>query len=556
MNRAAGQLQEIIDTPGLGVKGKIRVELLDDRGKVTDQQEADNYVNQSTLDRWARWSQILLWSYGQSPATTTKTSTYLRDPRVVPRVNNDHLACWTDATAEDPTDKHIQGEIIAWAHRWIQSTSPAIRQGIVVPSLCTLAEDEVQWAWEWGTTQGNGTFQSIGWTRLHWDTPQSGDPRVMPLAMFSKRLMSNANFTATGLTATQTDVALGTNISRSCPYYDSDSGKLFFYGASSATIAGLVSVVPTFNSAGYDISATTSETANAIAAGIGGNGTAYTTWHTMGLTRLGPTGDWIAVGSTSASTSRRPRVRRITPAGATVYTNTVNPGVESLFTDVTYTGTDLYAIRWRSGVGAEFCQLDPATGDVSSIISITGLPSNIAPFTVTGNYIAGVEWDSTNSCFWFSTVDNIIFNTNVSGAWLGVMFRTKNSNQTILTLTSPHSGDTTNDLSYRRIDDTDSSRLLFSNSTVVTGHYNQLVVDDITSNDPAVRAIGIAQNMISMDGEVWLHSGGGASGSTIAIYGLSGFTSDPNFTSRSLLGAPVVKTVANSMRITYAMQFT
>lgn len=557
MDRAArrelDQINEKLNTPNLGVTGTVTVDLVDERGKITDRQEASNYVIQDMLDRWARWAQILPWTYGMSPGTVNVTSDFARDPRMGPSTFNDVLGCWDDASAEDPTDKYCFGEVVAWAHRWGQTTSPALRQGLVVPALCSLSEDELTWVWEWGTTTGNGTFQSVGWRRLQWGTPQTGDPQLTDLARYGRRMLPSPLFTSAGMTAGQTTLLAGFTLSVAAGYYDSGTGNLYTIGGL-ASAGRFVSVPMTFSDAGYTVGATVVESAHPIATHIG-NGVAWTTYQTLGLVRMGASGDWISVGCAGSSTSRRCRIRRVTAAGSLTYTNTTSPAVESCYSDVTWDGTHLYAVR-LTGTAQDIVQIDPATGNVNSALTLSGFPAYMQEYTSTLRGITGVEWDAVNGWLWVSTMDGRIFNINTSGVWQGVLMRNTAGHTSLITMSAPNAGDTStyqNNL-FRGPLDVDAQRMVGDQSVNTSQPFNQTMYDDSSPNAPAGNGVSGGVNMITMDGDVWMHTGG--NGTAIGFYGYNCFTRGPNYASRSLLGAPVVKTSSDAMRISYTMEFT
>ena len=112
---------------------------------------------------------------------------------------------------------------------------------------------------------------------------------------------------------------------------------------------------------------------------IAGDGVLSTnTRMTNGMCRLGAAGDWIGVGNTATSTSRRPWVRRVTTGGSVTYTN-VNVGTfpsESWLHDATYDGVNVYAVGGlAAGNVRRIYRIDPADGSVSATIAVSGLPS-------------------------------------------------------------------------------------------------------------------------------------------------------------------------------------
>ena len=231
LQRIASLLGEALGTKTLKVNGSVGVEMIDPRrNKVVSQQKSKNYINGTMINEWAKSVQKLVWTYGyQGDATTVTVNPYTnRDPRFMPTVRNDHICCWTDTTAETTADMFAFGEIVAWAHRW-QQGSPSTRQGIVVPSLCTIGPTSVKWVWEWGTANGNGTFQSIGWRRISLAT-NSGDTRLADHVHLSRQVSSLAGYTSDPSTSLSgvINFSPGNQFNGGSSFYDSGSGKLYF----------------------------------------------------------------------------------------------------------------------------------------------------------------------------------------------------------------------------------------------------------------------------------------------------------------------------------------
>lgn len=552
--RAAGQLQEMINTPDLNIKGRVAVDILNERGRVIDRQEADNYVNQTLWERYAKWAQRVAWTYGMTatPGVLTKTSHNQRDPRVAPALPAEHVVCWTDNTAEDTLDIFPEGSIVAWAHRWGQGT-PSIRQGLVNPLLCELSEDEIKWVWEWTTTNGNGTFQSVGWRRLWW-SGATGTATLADYARYAGRLiaapataLSSVSISATMVGSAYTYVAMPM-------YYNSDDGRMYWNGPANHK---LFSNPVTFSAGGFTMGAVQDDSASAIATGLGGNTVASSTLQVFAYKRLSPTGDWIAVGSTgAANANRRAVIRRVTPAGAVTWSNAnaATFAVESCLADVTYDGTDIYAVGYHAGTGGgTIYRIDPATGTVSATISVSGTPDYFGTaIGGVGFHLVGIEWDATRGVLWLTTYDGRILTVNTSGVWQGVLLNRRSAAPTTLTLASPNTGDTANFVSKVSGLDWDWIRITAVNDGGTgTLAFNNAVITETELGNPAFTT----QKLITMDGNIW-YMGSGSAYSQNFIW--SGFRLDeePNFASRSLLGSPVTKTSSDFMRIAYSVELT
>lgn len=557
----AGILGEALSAGQLTTKGHVAIELFDPAtGRTIERHEADNYVNTVQLDEFAKAIQKLVWTYGYAGGSSTVTpNPYTgRDPRLMPTVRADTIAMWTDATAENTSDVYPFGEVIAWAHRWAQG-SPSTRQGIVSPTLCTLSASAVKWVWEWGTPNGNGTFQSVGWRRLG-ALGNTGDVVVRDQPLFSRRPSSATGFTGDpSFSATMTDaVTNGAQFSLDPIYYDSGSGKLYFLVLSAAGRKLCSTPVTIDGNGDYTLGAVTDESAAAFAAGLGGDNISATTRHICGITRLGASGDWIGVGGTGVSNAaRRPTVRRVTNAGSISYTNAnaaAYPG-EGVLVDVTYDGTNLWATG-LSGSAFFVHRIDPATGTISATITAVGNAPAYFPAWSASNPPAGIEWDASLSCLWITTGAGYIMNIDTSGNWLGVLLGTNNLNfpTSPATLSGFYTGLTTLGAGSM---DTDPFTSVWAGSTP----YNQADAQTWTSGETSVSATmaGAGRGKLTrMDGDIFLSPvpSNQIDSSGFAKLAMQAFTQLPNFATRSLLGAPVTKTNTQGMRLAYTMTFT
>jgi hypothetical protein len=490
-----------------------------------------------------------------TPGVLTKTTDTERDPRLAPAFPAEQVVCWTDSTAEDTLDVFPEGSIVAWAHRWGQG-SPSIRQGIVNPQLCELSENDIKWVWEWTTTNGNGTFQSIGWRRL-WVLGATGTAQLGDYARYAGRLLSTP--ASTGLSSTSLTTAMvasGYTYNSMPMYYNSDDGRMYWNGPSGHK---LFSNPVTFSAGGFTMGAVQDDSASAIATGLGGNTVASATLQVFAYKRLSPTGDWIAVGSTgAANATRRAVIRRVTPAGAVTYSN-ANAGtfgVESCLVDVTYDGTDIYAIGYHvTNGGGNIYRIDPATGNVTATLSVSGTPDYFGPaMGVAGTHLVGIEWDAARGVLWLSTYDGRLFTVNTSGVWQGVLLNRGSATSTTLTLSSPNTGDSGSFHSKVTVAGVDADWLRLSvGNDAATGTlaFNNAVIIETDIGSPSFTT----QKMITMDGNIW-YMGSGSAYSQLFIW--CGFCLDngPMFASRSLLGAPVTKTSSEAMRIAYSIELT
>lgn len=561
-------LLDHIGGPLVQAKGHIIVDLLDDRGRVVDRQEGDNYVNAAMIDEYAKAVQKATWLYGYQGSAVTARAVDGRDPRTIPGIRNDVIALWTDTTAEDAADEFAFGEVIGWAHRWPQG-SPQIRQGVVQPTLCTLTEDAVAWVWEWPTANGNGTFQSVGWRRLGWGNTAADWP-MYDMPWPTQRLVTATGFAdaiSGGFAGAGMSWTVGTTTIHNqwATYYNSADTSIYkAHLTPTGSNIKLVRAPVTFDAFNnYNVGAVVDESANAIAAGLKVNNLATSTATCLGLTRLGASGDWISVGYTGVTGARRPYIARVTAAGSTTYTN-ANAGTyttESGFLDVTYDGTDLWVTAWRGDTGvAAIHKISAATGTISATISaVTGVPAYFAlgggPTWSTTSGVCGIEWDPNLGCLWVTSntnASNFIYNISTSGVWGGVLLRANPTATATITglQTAPNTGVVTG---YSVVDNV----YMFFGDSVMSNL--QTAPHSLITSTLGAELNGLAvtfTRLFTMNGGICVIVSGGVNLNVSAAWNTYRFDAAPNFASRTLLAAPVVKSVANSLRVKYTMTFS
>lgn len=565
---AKGLLEEAARAHVLGLEGRVTVELIDDHsGRVVERVDADNYV---VLDQWQAFASAIqrlawTWGYAGDSSTVTNSTRDGRDPRQIPSFRNDLIACWSDATAAATGDMFAFGEVTAWAHRWSQG-SPSTRQGVVQPTLCTLADNEVKWVWEWATSNGNGSFQSVGWRRLAQST-NTGDAILADYMHASRRVASASGFTdAISLNVGGTNAIAATNVSYSPVYYDAGSGKLYSITFITGSLWKLVSAAVTVNANGtLAITAFADESAAAFAAGLRGASLAIGTATAMGITRLGASGDWISVGHNLGTTSRRPEIRRTTNAGAVSYTNANGAtfAAEAIFTDVTYDGTDLWATSVTALGVNRIHRIHPATGTISaSIASITSVPAYF-PTTSTTRVYSGIEWDAVNGWLWVCTNDGYIFNCDTSGVWLGVLLKDQGNEYPIsaAVLSGQHAGDRG---PVPSLNDIDNVRVGFHN-TANDGIHTQTSPEGQSAQQAVSGSIASAARgkLCTIDGDIWAvpasatFQGGALELGTTGLgkFDVRAFTDRASYGTRTDLGSTTTKNSSQTMRISYTITF-
>lgn len=148
----------------LPTKGLVTVDLVDaDSGRVVQREQAENFLSVQSL-KVAKWWQRMMWGV-YNPVYTADAAG--NKPQEMPWFPAQHLAYWNDASAEDAANEdRIGKELVGWASRHPVG-SPSGKRGVVNVSESVVTDAAAKWVFDWTTSQGNGTFQSVGWTRLH-----------------------------------------------------------------------------------------------------------------------------------------------------------------------------------------------------------------------------------------------------------------------------------------------------------------------------------------------------------------------------------------------------
>lgn len=534
----------------VATRGHVAVSILDERGKIRNKVEADNYINTAPYEDLARTLQRNVWTYGMSPGIVTPTA-QLRDPRAVPRVSGEILGCWTDNTAEDDTDVFAYGEVTCWAHRWSSGLVAMPKQGFVVPALCEVSEDHAKWVFEWNSPNGNGTFQSVGWRRLVWNST-TDDSQLADVALFTNRLTSEDGFSPHANSSNTFNQAYGTCSTAS--WYDHDTDILWqiLDGASSQRRLFYASI--TWDAAGnYTVGAVSEDTTTMTNAGIG---VSSASMHTYSFIKM-PGGDFIIAASTGSNTARRPLFRRVSSSNVTEWsvtrTELGTPNSESAAFDLTTDGTYLYGVtQVVSGYVSKIWRMDPATGGGIVEIVPSGVPATIGGSSA--NFISGIEWDGT--WLWCRNL-NYIWNIDTSGVWGGVMLAVTN-NAPSLTLTGPQDSRTTTHYiqNFYGNRDIDGYSPNFGNNTGgVGGSTDPFSQTPYSTIDYASMGASYGSSLFTMNNNL-VAQVAAVYQDTAQAWAHAAFNAVPNFASRALLGSPVTKTSDDTMRIEYTIEFT
>lgn len=547
MRERVGERKEHV---AVATRGHVAVSILDERGKIRNKVEADNYINTAPYEGLARTLQRNVWTYGMSPGIITPTA-QSRDPRAVPRVSGEILGCWTDNTAEDVTDVFAYGQVTSWAHRWSSGLVAMPKQGFVVPALCEISEDHAKWVFEWNSPNGNGTFQSVGWRRLTWNST-TDDSQLADVALFTNRLTSGDGFSPHANSSSTTNQAYG--VCSTASWYDHDTDILWQIMDGTSSQRRLFYAPITWDTAGnYTVGAVSEDTTTMTDAGIG---VSSASMHTYGFIKM-PDGDFIIAASTGSNTARRPLFRRVSSSNVTEWsvtrTELGTPNGESTAFDLTTDGTYLYGVtQVVSGYVSKIWRMDLATGGGIVEIVPSGVPATIGGGS--GNSISGIEWDGT--WLWCRNL-NHIWNIDTSGVWGGVMLAVTN-NPPNLALTGPQDGRTTihytqNIYGNNEVDGYNAN--FGNNSGGVGGSTDPFSQTYYSASDYAPMGATYGSSLFTMNNNLAAQVAA-VNQDTAQAWAHAAFNTVPNFASRALLGSPVTKTSDDTMRIEYTIEFT
>lgn len=189
-------------------KGHVKVELMNDRGKVVERQEGHNFISKLwaiTAYSWQRYA----WGYYAYNLTTTENNINSLGSVSPITFPNHHIACWNDSSAESPTTEHMlrpdgQG-IVAYSPKFNVPINTG-RRGMVNTTTSSWNDSSESMIYDWVTTAGNGTFQSVGYTSiqgggdkgLHLIRPSPYDRKYVRVNATALSVFGNASYNSTG----------------------------------------------------------------------------------------------------------------------------------------------------------------------------------------------------------------------------------------------------------------------------------------------------------------------------------------------------------------------
>lgn len=361
-------------TPSIEVPhGKIKVELFNERDRCVHREEADNFISTYMVEVLKQYQRHCWGAYFPG---VRNVDAYGRNLWNMPNLPFFHLACWNDASAEDAANERSVkgGPIVAAACRFPQG-SPSNTRGIanISESVCT--PSAMTWVFDWLTSTGNGTFQSVGW--MNCTSP--GSPPVYPLGLFPDPFFGAS--------------PLLLNIATATTYY---RGGLWHDGTNWLTLHTTGQVGNSSGYAIYAINPTTGvgtlEVTLPTATGDFRFQTGGTTTppNAVDLCKIGS--DYYVIGHSINSTAGLgTQVTKYNSAGVQQWQVLHNGGASEMpdaasgyGRAITTDGTDLFVCH-----GSNIYKLSAATGLVTATLSPTILGGAIG----TG---AGIAYDGTN----------------------------------------------------------------------------------------------------------------------------------------------------------------
>lgn len=485
----------------LPTKGRVTVDLIDaDSGRVVQREESDNFLSAQSL-KVARWWQRMMWGM-YNPIYTPDAGG--NKPHEMPRFPAQHLAYWNDASTEDPTtEDRIAKDLVGWASRHPVG-SPSGKRGVVNVSESSVTDAAAKWVFDWTTSQGNGTFQSVGWTRIQ-------EATGFPIARVPDDDM--VSFTSGGAGSP----------SMGSPLYWDSSANLWYVGEYTNTGAAFrIASAPAAGGATTPVcTIPTSIAATNFLFSIGG--------------RIGT--DFIVTALFSSTF----RLARLTAAGALVW-NATNPG--GITTSPYDSTVDGAGNIWTCDSAGVVRRHSNADGSITATVNPTIGPT----------ILQGIAYDPADGNFWVlgrvAGLDFQLWKMDSSGNTIGPLYSLDNAAQ-VVTSSAPYTGQ------YYVPGAAARDPWYFRWSTNAFG--GQPGVDfsttpTRTSVNAAGAAIGTNWNapIAVKDGLPWIAGRGIALAGTDRATPIRGGT----LGTRSKLTSAVTKTSSQALKITYQFNFS
>lgn len=471
-------------------RGLVTVDLINERGRVVQREEAENFISLQS-QQVAKWWQRFMWGMFNPVEVNDSLG---RAPSQMPWFPAQHIAAWTDASAEVPaTETAVRGDVIAWASRH-PIASPSGKRGNVDTALSEFKDAYSKWVFNWTTAQGNGTFQSVGWTRI--DEP-TGAPALGGNPGSNVILVTNAG------TAGPAGYPTGTL------YWDPVTS---LWNTVEHISGGTYRIVSVPAAGG----ATT--TLCTLPAAAWGN-----PFPLCGIAKIGT--DWIVAGGISPGNTTG-YLRRYNSSGAQVWAASLSV-THSPFWDVTIDGS---GNPWTVANDGKMRKHNPADGTVTSTVT---------PAAALGNSLYGIAYDPADGNFWVlsralikvasdgTQVASTIGSFSNSPGSTGVTSQAPFAGSYNVPASSPH----------------EAFYLTAWDSTVRTGS----IIYRGNSPTPNYGCLTMKDTALFMGGSRGVPTGASLISPAEAAGSLG---------SRSRLASPVTKTASQAMKITYQLDFS
>lgn len=507
-------------------RGRVLVELFNERGRCVQREEGENFISPYAIDV-CKVFQRIAWS--QYFAGTMTKDAFGRTGWDIPPLPTMHVGCWNDASAEDSANERAVkgGPIIAAASRFPEGSPTGIR-GIINTAESVSTLPVMTYVFDWLTSNGNGTFQSVGW--INASRPSSGFSPYMPIGCFPDPF--------TGTAPLAVNIA-GGNFYRGGLWHDGTNWlTLHVQGTTNGSGFAIYAVDPTtgvgtlvFNISSADFSFATS----------------YGTFvQAIDLCKVGT--DFYVIGTASAGGTT---VAKYNSSGVQQWKVLHDGGVNEMPAVgtgqgwcITSDGTDLFVgFGLQNGLGGKVYKLSTSTGLVTATIT----PA------LTDRSICGIAYDGTNlridSNGFFWTMDK------TTGAHITAdPIVCLSANQDSGTATSPFTGTWV----------APTPQINNAHSLVFNQNGTGGSMDDMNRNGdlgltgmnypsfPGSSSYPTAGGMHYRAGKLWW-MGGVSNGSAVhtwiteVVYNGLG--------SRTKLASPVVKDSSKTMKITYGLTF-
>lgn len=355
------------------VRGHATVELFDDvTGRLYQREQGENFLSPFLIETVKQYQRNVFGMYFAGTRTLDSVGRQLWN---IPPVPLSHIAAWNDSATESPsTERTMKGGLpVAFASRFPQG-SPTGKRGVVSVPESTVSATSQTYVFDWVTSNGNGTFQSVGWCNCD----SSGNPlSIWPDPYYGS--------------------GLAVSISTPTTYY---RGGLWHDGTGWLTLHTAGQTSGTSQYAIYRIDETT---------GVGTllvtlpstafrwqNGSTTVPPNAFDLCMIGT--DYYVIGHNILSTaSGVTYVAKFNSAGTQQWlvahdggASEMPNGVTGLGWCITSDGTDLY-VGYGGAAGTTngtVYKLSASTGLVTGTISV--------PAALGTNAIVGIAWDGTN----------------------------------------------------------------------------------------------------------------------------------------------------------------